>query len=106
MEAGKLRNRITFQRNTPTANSIGEYVDTYSDYVTVWGEIQPNNGQRFFQSLQANSKVKGVIRIRYRSDILSDMRIKFGSRYFYIDSIVNRNEANEELNIYYKEDLD
>jgi SPP1 family predicted phage head-tail adaptor len=104
--AGELRHRITFQANTPTANGFGEFVDTYSDTVTVYGAIEPLSGSLLFTAQQANSEVQGRVRIRYRDDIEPSMRIKFGTRYFKILSVINPSEKREELQILVKEFID
>jgi SPP1 family predicted phage head-tail adaptor len=106
IRAGELRHRLTFQSNLPTANSFGEFADTWTDFVTVYGAIEPLSGQLLFTAQQANSQVQGRIRIRYRSDITATMRVKFGTRYFKILSIINQSEKHEELQILYKEELD
>ena len=106
MKTGLLNKRITFQANTPTANSIGEFVDTWADFVTVWAAIEPLTGRLYFEAKQANSEVEGRIRIRYRSDILPTMRIEYGTRYLRIISIVHPKEERDITEIYYKEALD
>jgi SPP1 family predicted phage head-tail adaptor len=89
---------------------LGEWVDTYADYVTVWAAIEPLSGTKYFQAQQANSDVTGVIRIRYRSDLESDMRIKYTkggiTRYFLIVSFYTIRDANAETQIMYREQLD
>lgn len=106
IRAGELRHRVTFQTNTPTANSIGEFVDTYSDYITVWGADRPLSGVKLFQSQQANSNVTGEVEIRYYAGIEPDMRMVIGSRTLEIVSIINPGSRNEKLLILYKEKLD
>ena len=106
MKSGLLNKRVTFQTNTPTANSLGEYVDTYADTFTVWAEILPLSGRLLFQAQQANSEVTGTIRIRYRSDVEPTMRIVHGSRYFRILSIIDPYEKHDHLDIMVEEKLD
>lgn len=106
MKAGELRHRIEFQTNTPTANSMGEYVDTYTTLATVWGAVEPLSGSLLFSAQQTNSEVQGRVRIRYRDDIEPDMRMYFDSRYFKILSIIDYQERHQELQILYKEWLD
>jgi SPP1 family predicted phage head-tail adaptor len=106
MRAGTMRKRLTFQKKTETRNSFNEAVVSYVDHVTVWGSVTPNAGRKVYEALQANSEISGEIRIRYRSDIEPTMRIKLGSRYLEIISIVNVQERNRELLVYYKTGLD
>lgn len=100
IEAGKLNKRITFQ--TGTVSGL-EGVVSWNDTLTVWAQIEPLSGSWLFTAQQANSKIKGRIFVRYNPDITSSMRIKYGSRYFRIESIINIDEANHTLQIMYSE---
>jgi SPP1 family predicted phage head-tail adaptor len=106
MQAGKLRQRIILQQPVAAANTIGETIYTWSDVATVWGAIEPATGTWYYAGQQAESKVDGRVRIRYRSDVLPTWRIKFGDRYLSIVSILNPNERNTETVIMYTEQLD
>lgn len=106
MRAGQMRERITFQKKIETRNSFNEVEISYSDHVTVWAQVLPNAGTKFYQALQGTSQVSGEIHIRYRSDIEPTMRILYGNRYLEIISLVNPQERNKEQIIYYKEALD
>ncbi len=106
MEAGTLNKRLTFQTNTPTANSIGELTDTWSDAFTVWGAVKPLVGNRRYMAKQLTADVSGQVIIRYRDDVEPTMRIKYGSKYLYIISIVNPDERNKTLEVEYSEVLD
>lgn len=106
MKAGELRHRITFQTNTPTANSIGEFVNTFTTYATLWGADRPLRGSWLYQAQQANSEVVGEVEIRYNSGIVPEMRMVIGSRTLKILSIINPDHKNEKLIIQYKEVID
>ena len=100
MRAGELSSRVTFQSNTPTANDMNEYVDTWTDYVTVWGADRPLSGKRYFDAKQANVDVTGEVEIRYRDDITADMRMVINSRTLNIITII---PSTTSLRIMYKE---
>ena len=106
VRAGTLRHQVTIQADTLVQNAFNEWVHGWADVATVWGAIEPNNGSRFFEAMQSNSEVQGAVRIRYRSGIDASMRLLFGTRVYKIISVVNYNERNKELIIYYKEDID
>jgi len=106
MNAGKLRQRITLQSPTAGANTIGEVTYTWTDVATVWGAVEPATGSWYYAGQQAESKVDGRVRIRYRSDVLPTWRVKFGARYLSIVSLLNPNESKKELIIMYTEALD
>lgn len=106
MRAGELRQRVTIQIPSRSKNAFDEWVDSWSDWATVWAAIVPNSGKEYFEAMQASSEVQGVIKIRYRTGVLPTMRVKYGSRIFEIVSIVHPKELRQELHIYYKEKLD
>lgn len=104
MEAGILRHRLIFQSLGTAA--AGEGSTTWTDTCTIWGQVEPLTGTLLFQAQQANSEASGRIKVRYRADLNASMRIKFGTRYFKILSLINPLEGNEYLIFYYKEYLD
>lgn len=106
MRAGRLRHRIIIQRNIPTQSVQGEWAESWSTFITVWGSIEPLRGKEFLEAAQSNSQVQGKVVIRYREGILPSMRIKYGSRILRILSIVHLQERRRELDLMYKEDLD
>jgi SPP1 family predicted phage head-tail adaptor len=106
MKAGDLRHRVTLQQPVAGSNTIGEIVNTWADVATVWAAVEPATGSWYYAGQQAESKVDGRVRIRYRSDVLPTWRIKFGDRYLTIVSILNPNERNKETVIMYTEQLD
>ena len=106
MKAGELRHRVILQKPTETTNDIEEVVYTWSDEATVWAAVEPNTGSWYFAAQQANSNVKGRVRMRYRSDIDPTWRLKFGDRILNIESILNPDEKNIETIVLYSEALD
>ena len=106
MQAGKLRQHVVLQQPVAGSNAIGEIVDTWADVATVWAAIEPATGSWYYAGQQAESKVDGRVRIRYRSDVLPTWRIKYGDRYLSIVSILNPQERNKELTLMYLESLD
>ena len=106
MRAGRLRHRITIQKAYKDKNTMGERVESYADWATIWGSIEPNSGKKYYEAKQANSEVQGTIVIRYRTGVLPTMRVKYGNRYFKIISIVQPRENKRELHVLYKEALD
>jgi len=106
MEAGKLRQRIILQQPVAGSNAIGETIYTWADVATIWGAVEPATGSWYYAGQQAESKVDGRVRIRYRADVLPTWRIKYGDRYLSIVSILNPQERNRETVIMYTESLD
>ena len=101
IDCGQLNKRLTFQ--TGSESNDGEGKTIWRDSFTVWGAVLPLVGNRRYLAQQLDSSIAGTIIIRYRSDLKSSMRVKFGSRYFEIISTRNPDEKNEFWEIDYKE---
>ena len=106
---GKLSKRITIQYPVSTADNMGGFTVTWSDYPMLWAAIWPVSAKEMVKSMQTSMEITHRIRIRYqRYDIKPSYRIKFtdtvkGDRYFNIISIINSNEKQEWLDILAKE---
>lgn len=98
MNVGKMRHRITFQRQTTDKDRVGGYLDDYVDVATTWAQISPISGKEYFSQVRETT-VSHRIYCRYRPNITPRLRIKFGKRIFRILSVINWEERNEGLTI-------
>jgi SPP1 family predicted phage head-tail adaptor len=104
LQAGQLNKCVTLQSKTKTADDMGGYDVTWENEVTdTWAAIWPVSASDFVRTSQEAIVVTHRIRIRYRSGVKSDWRIKYKSRYFDIVSIINPNESDEMLELMCKE---
>lgn len=105
MNPGELRHRITIESQTSTKNSYGEIIKTgsWETYRSTWAAIKPIDGKQFFAVETVNSELTHEIKFRYHSGITPDMRVKFGSRYFEVLTVINSNESNAELKLMCRE---
>jgi SPP1 family predicted phage head-tail adaptor len=99
MKAGKLRHKITIQKTTQTADSIGGIIDSWSTFATVWAHIEPLKGKETLQGEQISTDLFLRITIRYLSGLTAKMRISWNSRTFDIKSISNLDERNREMEL-------
>jgi len=97
MRAGKLRHRIAIQQETATQDIYGAEVKTWTTKKELWAEIDPPKSREFFATGQTQAEVTTRVRIRYLPNVTPNMRIKFGTRYLNINSIINPDERNKEL---------
>ena len=97
MRAGRLRHRVTIQQPSSSTNSRGGKIKSWSDLATVWASIEPLSGREIEQDFQLEPETTTRIVMRYKSGLTSNMRIKYGSRYYKILGITNTNERNYEL---------
>jgi SPP1 family predicted phage head-tail adaptor len=100
MRAGRLNQRITFQRRTETLDAYREDTGTWADLVTIYAGVEPVSGKEFFSALQVQSDISTRIVCRYSSDVsgvTTKDRVSHGSNYYDIVSILNVGSRNKEL---------
>lgn len=104
MNIGKMRQRITFQRQADEKDRAGGYTDDWIDVATVWAQISPISGKEYFTQMR-EIMISHKIYCRYRPGINPRMRIVFQKRIFRIISVINWNERNEGLTIMCEESV-
>jgi len=99
MEAGPLNKRIILQYPALVPDGMGGFSETYTNAGDpIWAAIWPISAREVITAASSTMGVTHRIRIRYRSAIKPDWRIKFGNRYFsIIAGPFNKNERNEQL---------
>ena len=111
MRAGQMRNRVTIQRATETADTYGQPVITWADWETRWARITPLRGTERVQALQLDASLTHKIMV-YRDSKTKQIapalyRIKYGKRangttdrILDINAIINVREQNAELELH------
>lgn len=112
MKAGKRRHYITVQRVSSTQqNTYGEIEEAWNNDFNTFAEIKPMRGKEYYNSRQIQSICTHKIIFAYREFSTGglitpdDSRIIFNSRVFNIESIININERNIDLEIMAVEEL-
>jgi len=98
-----LRNRVTIQEKTVTQNTYGEEVITWSDVATVWGAVEPIRGDEFIAMRREGAELTTRIVIRYRSGVVTENRVTFGSHTYDIESIIHVEERQREMHLMCRE---
>jgi SPP1 family predicted phage head-tail adaptor len=102
MRAGDLNKRITIYQlvtGSPVADELGNPNTTWDDIETVWAAIEPISGREFWAQQQVQSEITVRIRIRYRDDILPGMKAEYGSKTYVIQTIIDKDEKHQELQL-------
>lgn len=97
---GRLRHKVTLQRQDTTQNAVGERTLTYTDLATRRVRIEPLNGREYFEEGAEKAEVTARIRLRYDnslSDLGSGDRVVHGAVVYDIKSVINVEERNREL---------
>jgi SPP1 family predicted phage head-tail adaptor len=99
MRIGRLRHRITIQQPSTAQNTYGEPGTTWSDLATVWGSIEPLRGREYFAAQEIQAEVTTRIVIRHRADVSPTMRVNYGSDTYLIESVINPDNRDRELQL-------
>jgi len=100
MKIGKLRKKIDIMKPLETADSYGDQVKNWT-YVAVnrWAEVNPKSGRESFLRQQTIDEKAVTFGIRYLEGITPKMKVVYGNVDFNIQSIVNVDERNRELQL-------
>jgi SPP1 family predicted phage head-tail adaptor len=105
MRAGRLRQRITIQQNTPTRNGVGEEVESWSAFGgrARSARIVPLAGRELFGAQQRHAEAEYRIEMRFLLGITPAMRVAHDSRVFDILHVANVEERDRETHLLVKE---
>lgn len=98
-----FRHRITFQKEEKTPDGVKGFTVAWNDFAVAWASIAPLVGREYFYAHQITAEVTHRIRMRYRKDINSKMRITLGERVFNIESIIDMEERHVYLELLCRE---
>ena len=96
MKAGALRHQVTIQSASTVSDGAGGHTKAWADGATVYAAIAPVTGSEPFLAHQEQSAVSHVVKLRHRT-LAASSRLKFGTRIFKIESVLNPDERSREL---------
>lgn len=102
---GEMDKKVTIQAPTETDDGGGQYVPSWSTFATVWARIADPSPYQIVSAEKVGQRITHTITIWYLSGVTQAMRIKYGSRYLYIQTVNNVDEASEFLLITAEEKL-
>lgn len=87
MKAGGLKTRVVIEQQSATPDALGQPTNTWTTVATVWADIRHQRGMEMVKAEMLMSKLLASIRIRYRTDITPNMRVKQGSTIYNIRAV-------------------
>lgn len=100
---GEMRHRIILQRPIEADDGHKGHTVTWQVAATLWASVEPLSGREYFYSHQIKAEITHRVKIRYREDITTKMRIKHGDRVLEIESILDKKERRQILEILCRE---
>ncbi len=94
---GAMKDRVLFQKERKIDDGSGGHESIWDGFALAWVEIIPLSGRERFYAGQISNNVTHQMRTRYRDDLDAQMRIKFATRYFLIESMFDINEEHRFL---------
>lgn len=109
----------TIQKNTEADDTFRDIAGGWQDVKTVMVQFLPIAGREYIQLQQTEAQTTHRVRMNYRSDVNPKMRLRMARpgideidqendshfRIFHIESVINVNEANRELELMVKEQV-
>lgn len=102
MQAGRLRHKVQVQSlvvGSPQYTPSGKPNSEWTDLFQTWASIEPLRGNELFRAQEFAAETEVRIRIRYRSDITTDMRIVYEGKYYNILAIIDEQLRHRELEL-------
>ena len=99
MNLSDLRHRLALERPDLTPDSGGGTSVTWIKIADVWASITPLRMIERFTGHQTGARLSHKIIIRYREDVLPEMRLTTIDRVFEIISVLNEKERNHWLHL-------
>lgn len=99
IQAGRLRHRVTIQTVSEAQNSIGEIVETWITFATVWARIDPLSGRQLLAANQLDEPVSARMLMRYMPGITGKLRVVYSGTTYNIRGapMVDANRSEIEL---------
>lgn len=88
MKAATLNTRITIQQQSTAQDATGQLVNTWTDVANCWADVRHKSGVETIKGDTVTSVVKASMRIRYRTDVTSAMRVVIGLLKYNIQAVL------------------
>ena len=100
MQAGQLKHLIDIQVALNSRDSYGASTQEWVTFLSgIRASVEPLAGKEFFAAQKIDAEITHSLNIRYRTGIKPSMRVKFGTRYFDIKSVIDVKEQRKELHL-------
>ena len=103
MSIGDRNHKVEIQE--PIINEAGEVTDVWIAVAKWWCDIQPIRGRERMQADQVVADVSHILEGCWIEGVTPDMRVKYGKRVFYFDSVINVKELNRDMEISAREEI-
>lgn len=100
---GDLRLRLTLEAPIDTPDDAGSMARIYEPLASVWAQVTPSRGEDRFVASRQEEAITHMVRIRWRSDVVSQMRFALGSRRLHIHAVYDADARRRFLTCHCEE---
>lgn len=94
---GELRQRVTIERPERASDGGGGATESWLAVAVVWARLRPMTGEEAAEADALVGRVSHEVVIRYRTDLVPEMRFRRGSRLFDIRAALDLDERKRFL---------
>lgn len=99
MDIGKLNKRITIQQQSTTYDAVGQLVESWSTFATVWANIKHKSGAETIKSDAIASTVQASMRIRYKQGVSAGMRVLYKDAQYDVLAVLPHVDDNRYVDL-------
>ncbi len=104
MPAGSLRDRLELRGKTTTGRTAsGKPIEDWVTESFMSCAVRALSGDALVQAQQFHERVRFKIRTRYRTDVTTDKRLRFGDRIFHIHYVIDPDSRRRWTDIFCEE---
>jgi SPP1 family predicted phage head-tail adaptor len=95
MDAGKLRERVTWQQAAESRNSLGETIVSWATFATVSASVEGVTAREALAAGQQDVTITHKVRLRYLPGLTQNMRGLWRGRVLEIVSLLEHGNRSE-----------
>lgn len=99
MRNGTLNSYVTVKYRTGELDGIGQPVDTWIELASMWANIRNRSGAESIRADQEASMVRTSIRIKWRDDVTSAMRVYDGAKVYEIKAVLPAEDTLDRVDL-------
>lgn len=102
MAAGKYRDRIVVEENTPTTNDAGQLRPKWSLYCARWASVRASGGREEFREVQNRAEVTHLVELpwgRVAAGIKPEMRVLSEGRVLNVTRAFDPTGLRKEIHL-------
>ena len=97
LDPGSLRSELALQANTPVADGLGGYAESWAEIATVFARIEPVSSTSSYGPDQTVETVTHRVTLRWRNGVAAGMRFARQGRIFDIVTVHDPDDTGRYL---------